>query len=451
MRIVLDTNVGGVFNVTRAVVPHMIARRAGKIVNVSSVAGEKGGRGQTNYAASKGAINALTRALAVELAPRRITVNCVAPGRHRDRDVAGDPRARRRRGEVAHPAAAVRPAAGRRARGVVPRVAATPTTSPARCCTSTAASRWSDKDGRERNHQAKRSPRSTRRSPRSSPTRSAVDAGEVKLDVPLIEGLDAESIDFLDLVFRLERAFGVKIPRGKIVEDARGDLPEAEFEQKGLVTDVGSEAAPGVPERGPGRPLPVAAEECRHSAPLHAGNVLQGGRARAARRAVARLTGGARCWMAERFSAFSFVDRITTLEPGRRAVGRYAIPVHLPRFPIVSRRGSDRPARRLGRDVPSRFSPSPGCRARRRDAVLRQRDAGTGPRPRSGARGLRRRRGRLRRLGPRRRRPGARAPALRRADAADGGVRRAGSGARRFRGALRSGRAGRAPPGAAPA
>jgi len=80
VRVVLDTNVGGVFNVTRAVVPHMISRRAGKIVNVSSVAGEKGGRGQTNYAASKGAINALTRALAVELAPRRINVNCVAPG-----------------------------------------------------------------------------------------------------------------------------------------------------------------------------------------------------------------------------------------------------------------------------------------------------------------------------------------------------------------------------------
>ncbi|HZI82467.1 MAG TPA: 3-oxoacyl-ACP reductase family protein [Casimicrobiaceae bacterium] len=77
---VLDTNVGGVFNVTRAVVPHMIVQRAGKIINLSSVAGEKGGRGQTNYAASKGAINALTRSLAVELAPRSITVNCVAPG-----------------------------------------------------------------------------------------------------------------------------------------------------------------------------------------------------------------------------------------------------------------------------------------------------------------------------------------------------------------------------------
>jgi len=96
IRVVLETNVGGVFNVTRAVVPHMIARRAGKIVNLSSVSGEKGGRGQTNYAASKGAINAFTRALAVELAPRKITVNCVAPGvietemSQAVRDMAGD-------------------------------------------------------------------------------------------------------------------------------------------------------------------------------------------------------------------------------------------------------------------------------------------------------------------------------------------------------------------------
>ncbi len=80
LRQVLDTNVAGVFNATRAVVPYMVSQRAGKIINLSSVAGEKGGRGQTNYAASKGAINALTRALAVELAPRRITVNAVAPG-----------------------------------------------------------------------------------------------------------------------------------------------------------------------------------------------------------------------------------------------------------------------------------------------------------------------------------------------------------------------------------
>jgi len=65
------------------------------------------------------------------------------------------------------------------------------------------------------------------------------DLEEVKPDASLINDLGAESIDFLDLVFRLERAFKVKIPRGKIVEDARGDLPEAEFEHKGIVTEPG--------------------------------------------------------------------------------------------------------------------------------------------------------------------------------------------------------------------
>ena len=65
------------------------------------------------------------------------------------------------------------------------------------------------------------------------------DVDDIKLDVSLIEGLDAESIDFLDMVFRLERAFKTKIPRGKIVENARGDLPEAEFEDKGVVTEAG--------------------------------------------------------------------------------------------------------------------------------------------------------------------------------------------------------------------
>jgi acyl carrier protein len=65
------------------------------------------------------------------------------------------------------------------------------------------------------------------------------DVADVKPKESLIEGLDAESIDFLDLVFRLERGFGVKIPRGKIVEDARGPLAEADFEHKGIVTEAG--------------------------------------------------------------------------------------------------------------------------------------------------------------------------------------------------------------------
>jgi acyl carrier protein len=63
----------------------------------------------------------------------------------------------------------------------------------------------------------------------------------VKLDASLIDDLGAQSIDFLDIIFRLERAFKVKIPRGKIVEEARGNLSESEFEQRGIVSEAGLE------------------------------------------------------------------------------------------------------------------------------------------------------------------------------------------------------------------
>jgi acyl carrier protein len=65
------------------------------------------------------------------------------------------------------------------------------------------------------------------------------DVDQIKPDSSLISDLGAESIDFLDIVFRLERTFKVKIPRGKIVEEARGNLSEAEFERGGVVTEAG--------------------------------------------------------------------------------------------------------------------------------------------------------------------------------------------------------------------
>ena len=76
----------------------------------------------------------------------------------------------------------------------------------------------------------------------------------------LIEDLDAESIDFLDMVFRLERAFKIKIPRGKIVENARGALSEAEFESGGIVTEAGIAQLRAYLSGDPGRPLQDADE-----------------------------------------------------------------------------------------------------------------------------------------------------------------------------------------------
>ena len=77
---VLATNLGGVVNVCREASRRMVRARRGSIVALSSVAAQRPGRGQSNYAASKGAIEAFVRALAVELAPRGIRVNAVAPG-----------------------------------------------------------------------------------------------------------------------------------------------------------------------------------------------------------------------------------------------------------------------------------------------------------------------------------------------------------------------------------
>lgn len=77
---IFDTNVKGMFFLTKEVLPHMINEKRGKIINISSMWGITGGACEVLYSASKGAVIALTKALAKEVAPSNINVNCVAPG-----------------------------------------------------------------------------------------------------------------------------------------------------------------------------------------------------------------------------------------------------------------------------------------------------------------------------------------------------------------------------------
>jgi 3-oxoacyl-[acyl-carrier protein] reductase len=77
---VIDVSLNGFFHVTQPLLMPMIGRRWGRVVNISSVAAVAGNRGQTNYAAAKAGLHGATRALALELASRGITVNTVAPG-----------------------------------------------------------------------------------------------------------------------------------------------------------------------------------------------------------------------------------------------------------------------------------------------------------------------------------------------------------------------------------
>ena len=77
---VIDVSLNGFFNVTQPLTMPMLRTRFGRIVNISSVAGVMGNRGQVNYAAAKAALHGATKALSLELASRNVTVNAVAPG-----------------------------------------------------------------------------------------------------------------------------------------------------------------------------------------------------------------------------------------------------------------------------------------------------------------------------------------------------------------------------------
>jgi len=77
---VLDVSLGGFFNVTQPLTMAMIRSRWGRIINITSIAGLTGNRGQVNYSAAKGALHAATKSLSLELASRGVTVNAVAPG-----------------------------------------------------------------------------------------------------------------------------------------------------------------------------------------------------------------------------------------------------------------------------------------------------------------------------------------------------------------------------------
>ena len=92
---VLDVSLNGFFNVTQPLTLPMIRSRWGRIINITSIAGLTGNRGQVNYAAAKGALHAATKSLALEVASRGITVNAVAPGIIQTDMIAGvfDPKA----------------------------------------------------------------------------------------------------------------------------------------------------------------------------------------------------------------------------------------------------------------------------------------------------------------------------------------------------------------------
>ena len=77
---VIDTNLNGVFNITKAFIKHLVKSKSGRVINISSVSGLMGNPGQVNYSSAKAALNGFTKSLAKEVGSRNITVNSIAPG-----------------------------------------------------------------------------------------------------------------------------------------------------------------------------------------------------------------------------------------------------------------------------------------------------------------------------------------------------------------------------------
>jgi len=117
---VMDTNLRGAFHTMRAVSRGMMKRRAGRIINITSVIGIIGNKGQANYAASKAGLIGLTKSAAKELGSRGVLVNAVAPGYIETDMTAGLPEERAGGAAVADPAGTARSAGGHRSAGAVP-------------------------------------------------------------------------------------------------------------------------------------------------------------------------------------------------------------------------------------------------------------------------------------------------------------------------------------------
>ena len=143
---VMHTNLDSVFNVTKPVVDGMVERGWGRVINVSSVNGQKGAFGQTNYSAAKAGMHGFTKALALEVAKKGVTVNTISPGYIGTKMVTGDPEGRAGLEDHAADSRWAASASPRRSRACSPTSARTRRrSSPAPTSPSTAASTCSER------------------------------------------------------------------------------------------------------------------------------------------------------------------------------------------------------------------------------------------------------------------------------------------------------------------